>query len=61
MSVPLISTDLDQSVPIAVVARQSRGLQHQHDPHLAQANFRCQSLEAGTECSGTAGPALILI
>src|SRR5262249_50687820 len=55
------STNLNEPVPIAVVACQSRGLQHQHDSDLAQANFRCQSLEASTECRGAAGPALVFI
>ena len=35
--------------------------QHQHDPNLAQANFRSQPLKAGTEGSAAAGPALIFI
>ncbi len=44
------SADLDKPVPIAVVARQSRRLQHDHNPDLAQDRVCRQALESGAVC-----------
>src|SRR5579864_3736832 len=55
------ATQLDQTMPIARVASQAGGFQHQHDPDLAQADLRDEALEAGA-CGGAAARApLVLI
>src|SRR5437667_442315 len=55
------TTDLNEPIPIAVVARQSRRLEHEHDPDLTQAHFGCQALESAAVCGAAAGAALVLV
>src|SRR6266540_3301549 len=55
------SADLDESVPIAIVARQTRGLEHEHDADLIHAHIRHQTLESTAMLGCTARAALILI
>src|SRR5205823_14010692 len=51
----------DQVVPVAVVARQPRGLEHQHEADLAHAHLGRQALEAGAMRRGPPRAALVLV
>ena len=55
------AAELDQPVPVAVVAGQARGLQHEHQPHLPQAHLRDEPLEARPVRGGAAGAPLVLV
>jgi hypothetical protein len=47
------ATQFNQLMPIAGVAGQARGFQHQHHPNLTEADLCDQTLKAGA-CRGTA-------
>src|SRR5262245_21809017 len=55
------SADFDEPVPIAIVARQTRSLEHQYNADLIHTHFRHQTLEPAAMLGCTARSALILI
>jgi hypothetical protein len=55
------AAQIEQSIPIGIVARESRDFQAQHESHVAQRDLRRQVGEAGTVREPRSGYAEVLI
>src|SRR5215467_5476023 len=55
------ATEIEQTVPIRIIARQSRDFQAEHDAHLAEADLGGHAREAGSLGKAGAGNTEVLI